>query len=445
MSVDRFRNPHTPNLPYARGEILRSTEDDFQKLQRAWSLIRERGPGSTYVLTGPEHSLPLAAEELEFADDEIAPALSFERLKELALDHLGGSPESDDVAVFNRLTGVTMATHLTLVKPGDVVIGVSATHSHPAIPRAAGHVGARFIDTAGLGAFREAIATEHSVAFVVLTRLAVTYDLLPLEAIETIVRLAHDKGAFVYIDDAGGARVGPAGFGQPRTLELGADLGATGLDKYGTKGPRFGLLAGRKDLVGRIRVKGFEFGMEARQMLYPAVVRTLEQYDPGRVRALIATTKQIAGALRPLLGNRQRETPTTVQIGADDILEIAMERGGVHEPPVVPYEASAALSMLLLRDHGMLMVHFVGVPPGTADLLIKFVPPETLERFGGARKYADAVNTSLTTLGELLREPASITGLLFGEGSEGDAAQAQRVADHADGADAHRSTRDHRV
>ena len=102
-----------------------------------------------------------------------------------------------------------------------------------------------------------------------------------------------------------------------------------------------------------------------------------------------------------------------MQIAADDILELAMERGGVHEPPVVPYEASAALSMLLLRDHGMLMVHFVGVPPGTADLLIKFVPPETLERFGGARKYADAVNTSLTRLGELLREPESIRDLLL--------------------------------
>jgi L-seryl-tRNA(Ser) seleniumtransferase len=415
MGIDRFGNPHASNLSYARGGILRSTEDDFQKLQRAWSLIRERGPGSTYVFTGLEHSLPLATEDLEFADDEIAPTLSFERLKKLALDHLGGSPETDDVAVFNRLTGATMATHLTLVKPGDVVIGVSATHSHPSVVRAAGHVGARFIDTAGLGAFREAIATEQSVALVVLTRLAVTYDLLPLEAIETIVRLAHDKGALVYIDDAGGARVGPAAFGQPRTLELGVDIGATGLDKYGTKGPRFGLLAGRKDLVGRIRVKGFEFGMEARQMLYPAVVRTLEQYDPGRVRALIATTKQIAGELRPLLGNRLRETPTTVQIAADDILEIAMERGGLHEASVVPYEASAALSMLLLRDHGMLMVHFVGVPPGTADLLIKFVPPETLERFGGARVYADAVNTSLTTLGELLREHESIRDLLLGK------------------------------
>src|SRR6201993_4695014 len=405
MGIDRFGNPYATNLSYARGEILHSTEDDFQKLQRAWSLIREHGPGNTYVFTGLEHSLPLVADELEFADDEIAPALSFERLKELALDHLGGSPETDDVAVFNRLTGATMATHLTLVKPGDVVIGVSATHSHPSVVRAAGHVGARFIDTAGLGAFRDTIATERSVALVVLTRLAVTYDLLPLEAIETIVSLAHDKGSLVYADDAGGARVGPAGFGQPRTLELGFDIGATGLDKYGTKGARFGLLAGRKDLVGRIRVKGFEFGMEARQMLYPAVVRTLEQYDPVRVRALISTTKQIADELRPRLGNRLRETATTAQIAADDILEIAMERGGVGAAPVVPYEASAALSMLLLQKHGMLMVHFVGVPPGTADLLIKFVPPETLERFGGPRKYADAVNASLTKLGHLMREP----------------------------------------
>ena len=70
--------------------------------------------------------------------------------------------------------------------------------------------------------------------------------------------------------------------------------------------------------------------------------------------------------------------------------------------------------MLLLRDYDMLMVHFVGVPPGTADLLIKFVPPETLERFGGARKYADAVNASLTKLGTLLRQPERLRELLLG-------------------------------
>lgn len=413
MSVDRFGNPHAPNLSYARGKILASTEDDFEKLQLAWRLIRERGPKSIFIFTGLEHAMPLAADELEFADDEIGPALSFDRLKALALDHFGGSPDRDDVAVFNRLTGATMATHLTLVKPGDVVIGVSESHSHPSVVRAADHVGARFVDTAGLAAFRDAIATERPT-LVVLTRLAVTYDLMPLDAIRTVVRLAHEKGALVYVDDAGGARVGPAAFDQPRTLELGVDIGATGLDKYGTVGPRFGLLAGRKELVGRIRAKGFEFGMETRQALYPAVVRTLEQYDPRRVRALIATTREIAAELRPLLGNRLRETPTTVQIAADDILEIAMERGGITAPPVVPYEASAALSMLMLRDFNMLMVHFVGVPPGTADLLIKFVPPETLARFGGARKYAEAVNASLTKVGQLLRDPSQLRELLLG-------------------------------
>ncbi|HEU0216215.1 MAG TPA: hypothetical protein VFQ90_06120, partial [Stellaceae bacterium] len=344
MTVDRFGNPPAPNLSYARGKILTSTEDDFTKLQLAWSLIREKGPGNVFVLTGLDHKMPLAAEDLEFADDELGPALSFERLKALTLDHLGGNAERDDIAVFNRLTGATMATHLTLVKPGDVVIGVSETRSHPSVLRAAAQAGARFIDTAGLAAFRDAIATEKP-ALVVLTRLAVTYDLMPLDAIRTVVRLAHDKGALVYVDDAGGARVGPAAFGQPKTLELGVDIGATGLDKYGTQGPRFGLLAGRKELVGRIRAKGFEFGMEARQALYPAVVRTLERYTPERVQALIAATKSIAAELRPLLGNRLHETPTTVQIPADDILEIAMERGGIDgPPPIVPYEASAALS-----------------------------------------------------------------------------------------------------
>jgi L-seryl-tRNA(Ser) seleniumtransferase len=414
MAIDRFGNPYAPNLPYARGQILATTEDDFRKLERAWALIRGRGPDNVFVFTGLEHALPITGEELRFADDEIAPALYFERLRSLALEHLGGSPDRHDVAVFNRMTGATLATHLTLVKAGDVVIGASASYSHPSVVRAAKHVGARFIDTAGLARFKEVMAHELRVTLVDLTRLAVTYDLMPVDEIRVIVRIAHDRGALVYMDDAGGARVGPAGFAQPRMLELGADIGATGLDKYGTVGPRLGLLAGRADLVAKIRATGFEFGLEARQMLYPAVVNTLAQYDPARVQSLIETTRQIAGELRPFVGNRLRETPTTVQLPADDILEIAMRRGGVEEPPIAPYEAAAALAMLLLQNHGMLMVHFVGVPPGTADLLIKFVPPETLERFGGAGRYARAVDDSLTRLGVLLREPASVASLLLG-------------------------------
>jgi L-seryl-tRNA(Ser) seleniumtransferase len=419
MDQDRFGNQFAPTLSYARGKILTSTEDDFRKLQRAWRIIartfREQGPDSIFIFSGLEHGLPMKPEDLQFADDELAPALYFDRLTALTLDHFGGSPDKHDIAVFNRLTGATLATTLTLTKPNDTVIGVSASHSHPSVIRAAKHAGTTFIDTAGLKAFREAFEREQRVAMVALTRLAVTYEVLPLDAIRTIVKLAHDRKVPVYVDDAGGARVGPAIFNQPRMLELGVDVGATGLDKYGTVGPRFGLLAGDKALVSRIRAKGFEMGLEARQSLYAAVVRSLETHTPERVRALVESTKRVAAALRTIFGARVFETPVTAQFRADDILEMAMERGKVTTPPIVPYEATAALCMLLLQDHRMLTVHFVGLPPGGGDLLFKFIPPETLERYGGPAAFAAAVDAAMTKLGELLRDPEQIRALLLGE------------------------------
>jgi L-seryl-tRNA(Ser) seleniumtransferase len=411
--ADRFGNPLAPTLPYARGGILASTEDDFRKVQRAWRIVRERGPENVFVFTGLEHSLPLEPEDLRWADDEIAPALWYDRMKALALDHLGGSPERHDVMAFNRLTGATLAVHLTLVRPGDVVVGVSASHSHPTVVRAAAQAGARFVDTTGLDEFEAALAREPRVALVDLTRLAVTYELLPVPALRRIVERAHERGAVVYVDDAGGARVGPASFEQPRTLELGADVGATGLDKYGTLGPRLGLLAGDTALVGRIRAKAWECGLECRPMLYPAVVRTLEQYSPKRVQELIDTTRAVGAALRAVLGARIHETPTTAQLRGEDILELAMARGGVTTPPIVPIEATGALCMLLLEDHGILTVNFVGLPPGGADILFKFVRPDTLERFGGPERFAGAVDAALTRLGTLLRQPDAIRRLLL--------------------------------
>ena len=62
----------------------------------------------------------------------------------------------------------------------------------------------------------------------------------------------------------------------------------------------------------------------------------------------------------------------------------------------------------------MLTVHFVGVPPGGADLLIKFLPPETLARFGGPKKFAQALDASLTKLGRMLRTPERLRELLLG-------------------------------
>jgi len=393
---------HVGDLPYARGSILRGTEDDFTKLRLAWGTVAARhADGTLFDFTGLVRSLVTAADAGPF-DDELAPALHWERLRKVALEHLGGDPERDEVFVANRLTAAIFAGLQVLVPRGGRVVGVSAGYSHPAVARAVRWAG---------GTLDDGGEVEGADA-VVLTRLAVTYDVLPQEDVERAVAAAREAAIPVFVDDAGGARVCPAVFDQPRTLELGADLGATGLDKYGTIGPRLGLLAGRRELVARVRALAIELGLEARPMLYGAVVRSLEQYRPERVRQLVETTAEVGDALERRLGTWIERTPVAVKLPGAGTLAEAARRAGVEAPGLVPIEATAALAMLLLRDHGVHTVHFAALPPGTDALLLKFVPPETLSRFGGAERLAAAVDESLDTLAELLPNERALRELL---------------------------------
>jgi L-seryl-tRNA(Ser) seleniumtransferase len=297
------------------------------------------------------------------------------------------------------------------VRPGDTVLGVSARYSHPVVVRAVKLAGGELVDTRGYDEFASHL--DRDPQLVVLTRLAVSYEVLPIDELEAIAAETNRLGVPLFVDDAGGARVGPAVFDQPRTLELGAVAGATGLDKYGTTGPRLGLLAGRADLVGRIRARGIELGLEARPMLYPAVVRSLERYSPTRVRDLVAATNDLGDALEAHFPWAER-TPVAVRLEGEAILAEAARRAGVHgtDCSLVPYEATAALAMLLLRDHGILTVHFAALPPGTSALLLKFVPPETLARFGGAERFAEAVDEALGELATLVTDEEALRRLL---------------------------------
>jgi L-seryl-tRNA(Ser) seleniumtransferase len=392
-------------LPYVRGEILRTTADDVAKLRAAWRIVeRRRARGTLFNFTGLERSLVVEERDLPLVDDDLAPALVGERLVELGLEHLGGQRGRDDVFVANRLTAAAVAAMQVLVEPGMRVVGVSPTYTHPAVVRAVRLAGGEFEDGGELA----------SADVVVVTRLAVTYDVLDVGELRRAVAAARERDARVFVDDAGGARVGPAIFGQPRMLELDVDVGATGLDKYGTTGPRLGLLAGEAELVARIRARAIELGLEARPMLYPAVVRSLEGYRPERVRALVDATNEVGDELEARLGEVVSRTPVAVKLEGEAILAEAARRDGAQgtDCSVVPYEATAALAMLLLRDHGVLTVHFAALPPGTSALLLKFLPPETLSAFGGAARLAAAVDESLAVLAGLVRDEAALFELL---------------------------------
>jgi L-seryl-tRNA(Ser) seleniumtransferase len=397
-------SPSAP--PYARGEILRDTTDDVAKLRAAWRIVERRHrEGTLFNFSGLERTLDVGDADASILDDDLAPALVGERLTELALEHLGGVPGRDDVFVANRMTAAAVAAMQVLIRPGALVVGVSPSYTHPAVVRG--------VVLAG-GDFREGGPIEGA-DLVVLTRLAVTYELLPAERLLEVVENACRLEVPIFADDAGGARVGPAVFGQPRTLELEVDVGATGLDKYGTSGPRLGLLAGRSELVARIRARAIELGLEARPMLYPAVVRSLERYSPERVRELVETTNRLGDALEQRVGGVVTRTPVAVKLEAERLLAEACARAGIQVTDcyLVPYEATAALAMLLLRDHGILTVHFAALPPGTSALLLKFVPPEMLERFGGPERFAAAVDEALDELADLLAVPDELRALLL--------------------------------
>ena len=409
MQKDRFGNTHAAGLSYARGKLLPDTSSDIAKLKIAQAHIRRRreslGADSVYLLSGLERNLQMDEVDLSIMDDEIAAALYGDELTDRGLEHMGGDPDKHDIFVFNRLTAALLTAADVMIKPGDTVIGVSPSYSHPAVKRAVQHGGGTMVtDAVGLGGFKDAVAGTDKLDTVFLTRLAVSYEILPEADIREIVRIAKDRGAKIICDDAGGGRVGPACFGQPKTLGLGVDVGATGLDKYGTTGPRLGLLGGDKETVGRIRARAYEMGVEARQMLYPAVCQSLRDYSADKVRERVNLTKDVGAHLKKRLGgNRVMETPVIVQLLADDILEMAMERAGIKDVPCVPYEATAGLAMLMLRDFGIISVHFAGLPPGTAALMIKFLPPDIVEKFGGPAALAEAVDKSLDALAATLK------------------------------------------
>jgi L-seryl-tRNA(Ser) seleniumtransferase len=418
--TDGFGNAFSPGLPYARGAILNSGEAEFLKLAEARRHIRQRvlkgGREAIFDLSGLERGM--RPSDRDVYNDEVSPAMYWQRLHEAALAHLGGDATRHDILVCNRQSAALLAALMVMVTPNTTVVGFSPSYSHPAVTRPVALLGARFVDTNEIRDFELAISEASGPVVAVLTRLPVSYaGVMSFDDLQRAIASCQRMGIPILVDDAGGARVAPAVFGQPRALQLGVDVATTGLDKYGTVGPRLGLMGGRRDLVATITTIAFQYGLEARPMLYAAVIQSLEQYDEERVRDLTVSTHLFGEALHARLGSSVTQTSIAVKIEADTLLALVLARSGVATPPIVPYEATAAVAMLLLREYGVLTVHFAGLPPGTAALLFKFTPPEMVDRLGGVTKVAGFVDAAVDQVAEMLRDPDAIRELLVGGGT----------------------------
>lgn len=416
--TDAFGNPIDSELSYASGEILSTAQAQYEEAVEARRIIRNRwkadGPEAIFNFSGLERGFPADADDLRELDDESAPALYEGRFTELTIEHFGGNREEHDAFLANRMTAATVSTFMTLVNAGNTVIGVAPNTSHASVVRAADLVDATFIDTHSYDEFAAAFERADDIELVALSRMDVTYEHFEIDEVERIIDLAKRNDVPVYMDDAGGARVAPALFNHPRSLELDVDVASTGLDKYGVDGPRFGVMGGDAELVRQIRSQAWKLGLEARPTFIVGAINSLEAYEPQRVQNRYGATREVGTALSKQLGDIVGETSSIVKLTGVDILRTAMDRAGIDEPPLVPIEATGALSMLLLRDYGVITVHFVGIPSGTPDFLLKFMPPAEIERFGGPESFAAAVDESITELANILDDRAALQSLLLG-------------------------------
>jgi len=172
-----------------------------------------------------------------------------------------------------------------------------------------------------------------------------------------VIEMAHDAGIPVLVDDASGARLRTVLYGQRRACDLGADLAVTSTDKL-MHGPRGGLMAGRTDLIEKVKSKAYQFGLEAQPPLVAAMVRALEKFEPSEIRDAIKRKEEF---LRDFKGPEVEETPTGFIIKSSSLEDLQGSGYGGDE-------ISTALSMILLSEHGIVTIPAVGMPGASKTL-----------------------------------------------------------------------------
>lgn len=417
-SHDRFGNAIDPTVGYARGTLLRSSADEVRRLRRAQrvaaDVVASRGIDSIGVFTGNAREFPLRAPDLtEWCEEWIGPGLFADDLRLVAIDHLGGRPD-DAVAVTNRTTAGIVAAVLALSAGRPVVSIVPAgDRSHASLIRGCRLAGVSLVELDD-AAEVAGIVDQHRPALVVVTTVTSTLARMSDDDARRSISAARLNGAVVFMDEAYGARLRPVLHQGAKSLRLGGDAAITNTDKAGLSGPRSGVIVGRADVVVAIQAAAAELGLEARAPIAAGALRSLESFQPELLLQEASDGQEVADAVARRLGEAVvAHTELGPSVSEEDVAELVRQR---QERPhhLVPCEVTAAVGMLLLRNHGVLTVNTHGAPGGRVSLRLK--PTEgAVDRVGGAGTLADALDGAIDTVARNCTDLRWCAELLFGD------------------------------
>ncbi len=416
---DAFGNEIDPVVGFARGRIIASSIEEAKRLRNGQAMAARRvfelGSRSIGVFTGNQRDFPVRPEDIATNCEEwVGPGLYAEELRTVAIEHLGGR-DDDGCAIFNRTSAGIVATIAALAGGRPVLSVVPANdRSHASVVRGSGLAKVELREVTSDKDWRAHIGDCGLVIITTVTSaLARLDDTLAIAVIEE----AHRTGAIVLLDEAYGARLRPVLHGGQKALALGADLAITNCDKAGLSGPRAGVLVGRHGLVLAAAAKAAEYGMEARAPIAAAVLRSLQKFDPDHLTQEAAAGRELATALGASMGEGVvRRSDLGPMVDENAVLTVILERASVpaNAISIVPSEATSALGMLLLTDHGILTVNTHGQPGARVSLRLK-PTLDALASVGGVSAVVDAVDACIGKVAAIITDEGAMRKLILGD------------------------------
>lgn len=419
ISRDAFGNAIDPVVGFARGAIIRSSIEEARRLRHGQAVaatrVRQLGPRSIGVFTGNQRDFPVRPDDIATNCEEwVGPGLYAEELRKVAIEHLGGR-DDDGCAVFNRTSAGIVAAIAALAAQKPVLSVVPAgDRSHASVVRGCALARTELREVTSDGDWRKHIG---DCGLVIVTTVTSALARLDDTLAVAVVEAAHKAGAIVLLDEAYGARLRPVLHGGRKALALGADLAITNCDKAGLSGPRAGVLVGRPAFVMAAAAKAAEYGMEARAPIAAGALRSLQKFDPHHLVQEAAAGQELAAALEEKMGaGLVVRSDLGPMVDENAVLAAILERASVTADriTIVPCEATAALGMLLLAEHGILTVNTHGQPGARVSLRLK-PTLDALASVGGVSAVVDAVDDCLGKVAAVITDEKAMRTLILGD------------------------------
>ena len=416
--TDRFGNAIDPIINYARGSILRGTDEEVARMLRARQLVAERvrstGLESVYDLSGMNRGGGLTAEDTDHLTSHVPFFEHFEgRTEPLALKHMGADAAKHDALILNRVSAANFIALTTLVKRGDKVYALAPKGgvTHPSCVRPLSIAGADVTQLHSAEELDRKWQADGPPRLLLITPISASKRHLDFADFTRALDLPRGANTLVYVDDAHMAsRV--SFFEEPRTFGVGnIDIAVCSADKH-VAGPRAGVMVGRKDLIKEIGSCAYEFGLEAQATQYVGVANALRNFDTKPVKEAGELAKQLLEVLRGQYGARAYLGGPGVSIGGDDVIDIAREQRGIKaKPALVGVEAAGLVAMEMLAKDGVLTIGAVSMP-GSAPVVRLMMYPDGPRL--GIEKIAASLENGISRLAEVLDDPDAARKQLLG-------------------------------